>query len=87
MGLFRRSKQKDENIESLKALFDKFEYADLEKLCKEVIGKYPQPSTERLERIELLEFIWENYRKGSLIFDQVKDFAVRQGTIPQNFFE
>lgn len=86
MGLFRRTKQKDENVESMKALFDKFEYTDLEKLCNEVIGKSPQ-SNERLERIELLEFIWENYRKGSLNFQQVKDFAVRQGMIPQNFFD
>ncbi len=87
MGLFRRTKQKDENIESMKALFDKFEYTDLEKLCNEVIGKSPQPRTERLERIELLEFIWENYRKGNLNFQQVKDFAVRQGIVSQNFFD
>ena len=87
MGLFRRSKQKDENIEPLKALFDKFEYTDLEKLCNGVIGKSPQPSNGRLERIELLEFIWENYRKGSLNFQQVKDFAVKQGTVSQNFFD
>jgi hypothetical protein len=87
MGLFGRSKQKDENVEHLKTLFDKFEYADLEKLCKEVIGKTSQSSNERLERIQLLEFIWENYRKGSLNFQQVKDFAIKQGTIPQNFFD
>jgi hypothetical protein len=87
MGLFRRSKQKDENVEQLKALFDRFEYTDLEKLCKDVIGKFPQSSTERIERIQILEFIWENYRKGSLNFDQVKDFAVKQGTVSQNFFD
>lgn len=87
MWLFRRSKQKDEKIEQLKALFDKLEFADLEKLCKEVIGKIPQSNNERAERIQLLEFIWKNYRKGTLNFEQVKDFAIKQGTVPQNFFD
>ncbi len=87
MGLFGRTKQKDEKVELLKALLDKFEFTDLEKLCKEVIGKVPQSSNERIERIQLLEFIWENYRKGTLNFQQVKDFAVKQGTVPQNFFD
>lgn len=87
MGLFGRTKQKDEKVEQMKALLDKFEFTDLEKLCKEVIGKAPQSSNERIERIQLLEFIWENYRKGTLNFQQVKDFAVKQGTVPQNFFD
>lgn len=87
MGLFGRTKQKDEKVEQMKALLDKFEFTDLEKLCKEVIGKVPQSSNERIERIQLLEFIWENYRKGTLNFQQVKDFAVKQGTVPQNFFD
>ena len=87
MGLFGRTKQKDEKVEQLKALLDKFEFTDLEKLCKEVIGKVPQSSNERIERIQLLEFIWENYRKGTLNFQQVKDFAVKQGTVPENFFD
>lgn len=87
MGLFGRAKQKDEKVEQMKALLDKFEFTDLEKLCKEVIGKVPQSSNERIERIQLLEFIWENYRKGTLNFQQVKDFAVKQGTVPQNFFD
>jgi hypothetical protein len=87
MGLFGRTKQKDEKVEQLKALLDKFEFTDIEKLCKEVIGKAPQSSNERIERIQLLEFIWENYRKGTLNFQQVKDFAVKQGTVPQNFFD
>ncbi len=86
MGLFGRSKQKDEAEEQLKALFDRFEFTDIEKLCKDLIGKIPQ-SNERTERIQLLEFIWENYRKGALNFQQIKDFAIKQGTVSQNFFE
>jgi hypothetical protein len=87
MGLFGRAKQKDENIEQLNALFDKFEFTDLEKLCKEIIGRSPQSSNVRLERIPLLEFIWENYRKAALSFQQVKDFAIKQEIVPQNFFD
>ncbi len=87
MGLFGRAKQKDQNLEQMKALLEKFEYADLERLCKEVIGKLPQSDNERIERIHLLEFIWDCYKKGTLIFQQVKDFAVKQGTIPVDFFD
>jgi hypothetical protein len=87
MGLFGRSKQKDEAVEQLKALFDKFEYTDIEKLCKDVIGKVPQSSNERPERIQLLEFIWKHYREGDLNFQQVKDFAIKEGIVTPNFFD
>lgn len=87
MGLFGRSKQKDEAVEQLKALFDKFEYTDIEKLCKDVIGKIPQSSNERPERIQLLEFIWKHYREGDLNFQQVNDFAIKEGIVTPNFFD
>jgi hypothetical protein len=87
MGLFGKSKQKDKNIEQMKSLLDKLEYADLDKLCKDVIGKYPQSDSERLERIQILEFIWDYYRKGILSVQQVKDFAVKQGSISADFFD
>jgi proline dehydrogenase len=87
MGLFGGPKQKDEKIEQMKALLDKLEYADLDKLCKDVIGKSPKSDNARLERIQILEVIWECYRKGNLNFQQVKDFAVKQGSIPADFLD
>lgn len=88
MGLFGRSKQKDENLEKLKILFDRFEYPHLEKLCTDVIKKSPQMlQNERMERTEYLEFIWEQYKKGTLSFQQVSDFAVAQGIVKKEFFD
>ena len=87
MGLFGRSKQKDETVEQLKALFDRFEYTDIEKLCKDVIGKMPQSNNDRPERIQLLEFVWKHYKEQGLNFQQVKDFAIKEGIITPNFFD
>lgn len=87
MGLFRRAKQKDEKIEQMKALLDKLDYADLDKLCKEVIGKSAESDNQHLERIQILEVIWDCYSKGTLNFQQVKDFAVKQGSIPADFLD
>ena len=87
MGLFGRSKQKDITVEQLNALFDKFDYTDIEKICKNVIGKSPQSGSERPERIQLLEFIWKCYKEGNLNFQQVKDFAIKEGIVSQNFFD
>lgn len=88
MGLFGRSKQKDENAAKLQVLFDRFEYPHLEKLCKDVMKNSPQMTVdERLERTEYVEFVWEQYRKGVLSFQQVMDFAVSQGLVPKDFFD
>jgi len=87
MGLFGKPKQKDVAVEQLKALFDKFEYTDIEKLCKDVIGKLPESGNERPERIQLLEFIWKQYRNEGLDLQQVKDFAIKEGIVEPNFFE
>lgn len=87
MGLFGRPKQKDVAVEQLNALFDKFEYTDIEKLCKDVIGKVPPSSKERSERIHLLEFIWEQYRNQGLNLQQVKDFAIKEGIVTPDFFD
>ncbi len=88
MGLFGRAKQKDENLEKLKILFDRFEYPHLEKLCTDVIKQTPQvPQNERLERVEYLEFVWDQYKKGAFTFQQAMDFAVSQGIIQKDFFE
>ncbi|HJU14105.1 MAG TPA: hypothetical protein VJ792_06565 [Candidatus Nitrosotalea sp.] len=88
MGLFGRAKQKDENLEKLNILFDRFDYPHLEKLCVDLIKKSPQMrENERLERTEYVEFIWDQYKKGILSFQQVLDFAVAQGIIDKDFFD
>lgn len=88
MGLFGKAKPKDENVEKLNAIFDKFEYPHLEKLCIDVIKKSPKsPDGEHPERIQYLEFIWEQYKKGIVTFQQVEDFAVNQQIIPKDFFD
>lgn len=85
MGLF--GKQKDKNADKLQALFDRFEYPHLEKLCTDVMKKSPQMRVdERLERTEYVEFVWEQYKKGAVSFEQVMDFAVSQGLVPKDFF-
>lgn len=88
MGLFGRSKQKDENIAKLQSLLDRFEYQNLEKLCSDVIKQTPQMVVdERMERTEYLEFIWEQYKKGAVSFQQVMDFATSQGIVSKDFFD
>lgn len=88
MGLFGKAKQKDDNAEKLTALLDKFEYPHLEKLCTDIMKKSPQMmKDERMERTEYLEFIWDQYRKGAVNFQQVMDFATSQGIVSKDFFE
>ncbi len=88
MGLFGKAKQKDENVERLTALLDKFEYPHLEKLCTDVVKKSPQMmKDERMERTEYLEFIWDQYRKGTVSFQQVMDFATSEGIVSKDFFD
>lgn len=87
MGLFGKSKQKNKHVEQLNALFDKFDYVHIEKLCKNVLGKLPASSNERPEKIQLLEFIWKHYKEGDLNFQQVKDFAINEGIVSINFFD
>lgn len=88
MKLFGKSKQKDEDLEKLKTIFDKFEYPNLERLCSDVIKESPQLlGAERLERMQYMEFIWEEYKKGKFTFQQVMDFATAQGIITKDFFD
>ena len=69
-------------------MLDRFEFADLLNLCTEVIGRKLESSEkERLERIEVLDFIWENYHKGIVNFSQIKDFAIKRGIVTQAFFD
>lgn len=88
MGFFGKAKQKDENIEKLRVIFDRFEYPHLEKLCADVIKKSPKSSGgDHPERIQYIEFIWEQYKKGAITFQQVEDFAVNQQIISKDFFD
>ena len=89
MGLFGKTKQKDKMIEQLKVLLDRFEFIDLLNLCSEVSGKKLDDvnGKERLERIEILDFIWENYHKGSINFSQIKDFAIKRNIVTEAFFD
>ncbi|MGI0046033.1 MAG: hypothetical protein ACREBB_02430 [Nitrosotalea sp.] len=88
MGLFGKAKQKDVNVERLQALFDRFDYPHLEKLCTDVIKISPTSSGgERIERTQYLEFIWEQYRKGAMNFQQVMDFATSQNIVQKDFFD
>jgi len=83
MGLFGKTKQKDEAVEQIKILLDRFEFTDLLNLCSEVIGR-ELASTDKKERLERIE---ENYHKGSVNFSQVKDFAIKRGIVTQAFFD
>ena len=89
MGLFGKTKHKDKTVEQLKVLFDRFEFVDLLNLCSEVIGKKLDGTNgkERLERIEILDFIWENYNKGSINFSHIKDFAIKRSIVTEVFFD
>ncbi len=88
MGLFGKTKEKDKNVERLQALFDRFEYPHLAKLCTDVIKRTPTSvDGERIERTQYVEFIWEQYRKGAMNFQQVMDFATSQGIVPKDFFD
>ena len=89
MRLFGKTKQKDKMIEQLKVLLDRFEFVDLLNLCSEVIGKKLDDvnGKERLERIEILDFIWENYHRGSINFSQIKDFAIKRNIVTEAFFD
>jgi len=89
MGLFGKTKQKDKMIEQLKVLLDRFEFVDLLNICSEVIGKKLDDvnGKERLERIEILDFIWENYHRGSINFSQIKDFAIKRNIVTEAFFD
>lgn len=88
MGLFGKSKKKDESLEQLKSLFDKFEYTDLEKFCESVIGRKPGSiDKERITKVEVLDYVWGQYHDGKFNFDQAKDFAIKQAIVSQDFFD
>ena len=87
MGLFGRSKKKDETGEQMKVLLDNFQFADLEGFCINVLGEKPAIDKEHLSSIEVLDFIWDMYHKGKMQFSQLKEFALKNNIVAENFFE
>ena len=87
MGLFGRSKQKDETIEQMKVLLDHFQFSDLEGFCVNVLGEKPAIDKEHLSGTEILDFIWKKYHKGKVLFPQLKEYALKNNIVAENFFE
>lgn len=87
MGLFGKSKPKDDKIEQMRVLLDNFQFADLQIFCTEILGTQPAMDQEHLSSIELLDFIWDQYHKGKMQFSQIKEFALKHEIVAENFFE
>jgi predicted DNA-binding helix-hairpin-helix protein len=87
MGLFGRSKHKDEKIEQMKVLLDNFQFADLEGFCVNILREKPAIDREHLSSTEILDFIWNEYHKGKVSFSQLKEFALKNNVVAENFFE
>ena len=87
MGLFGRSKNKDETVEQMKVLLDNFQFADLEGFCVTILGEKPTIDKEHLSSTEVLDFIWDKYHKGKVQFSQLKEFALQHNIVSEIFFE
>ncbi|MDE1727586.1 MAG: hypothetical protein KGI02_01425 [Thaumarchaeota archaeon] len=87
MGLFGKSKPRDDTIEQMRVLLDNFQFADLQIFCTETLGTTPAMDQEHLSSIELLDFIWDQYHKGKIQFSQIKEFALKHEIVAESFFE
>ncbi len=87
MGLFGRSKPKDNTIEQMRVLLDNFQFADLQTFCTEVLGTTPVIDQEHLSSTEILDFVWDQYHKGKMQFSQIKEFALKHEIVAESFFE
>jgi hypothetical protein len=87
MGLFGKSKPKDDTIEQMRVLLDNFQFADLQTLCTEILGIKPAIDQEHLSSIEILDFVWDKYHNGQIQFSQVKEFALKHQIVTEGFFE
>ncbi|SMH71522.1 hypothetical protein [Candidatus Nitrosotalea okcheonensis] len=87
MGLFGKSKPRDDTIEQMRVLLDNFQFADLQIFCTEILGTTPAMDQEHLSSIELLDFIWDQYHKGKIQFSQIKEFALKYEIVAESFFE
>ena len=87
MGLFGKSKQKDDTIDQMRVLLDNFQFSDLQDFCIDILKEKPVMDKEHLSSTEVLEFIWEKYHKGEVQFSQLKEFAVKHNIVLESFFE
>ena len=87
MGLFGRSKPKDDTIEQMRVLLDNFQFSDLQTFCAETLGVKPAIDKEHLSSIEVLDFVWDQYHKRKIQFSQLKEFAIKHNVVSENFFE
>ena len=87
MGLFGRSKPKDDTIEQMRVLLDNLQFSDLQTFCAETLGVKPAIDKEHLSSIEVLDFVWDQYHKGKIQFSQLKEFAIKHNFVSENFFE
>ena len=87
MGLFGKSKPKDDTIEQMRVLLDNFQFADLQNFCSQILGVKPAIDQEHLSSIEVLDFIWDQYHKGKIQFSQLKEFALHNHVVSESFFE
>ena len=87
MGLFGRSKPKDDAVDQMRVLLDNFQFADLQTFCTETLGVKPAIDQEHLSSIEVLDFVWDQYHKGKIQFSQLKEFALRNNIVTESFFE
>ncbi|MHB8545835.1 MAG: hypothetical protein ACYDAJ_03630 [Nitrosotalea sp.] len=87
MGLFGKSKPKDDTIEQMRVLLDNFQFADLQIFCTEILGTQPAIDQEHLSNIEMLDFVWDQYHKGKMQFSQIKEFALKHQIVAESFFE
>lgn len=87
MGLFGKSKQKDDTIDQMRVLLDNFQFSDLQDFCIDILKEKPIMDKEHLSSTEVLEFIWEKYHKGAIQFSQLKEFAIKHNIVSEIFFE
>ena len=87
MGLFGKSKQKDDTIDQMRVLLDNFQFSDLQDFCIAILKEKPVMDKEHLSNTEVLEFIWEKYHKGAIQFSQLKEFAIKHNIVSESFFE
>ena len=87
MGLFGKSKQKDDTINQMRVLLDNFQFSDLQDFCIDILKEKPVMDKEHLSSTEVLEFIWEKYHKGAVQFSQLKEFAIKHNIVSESFFE
>lgn len=93
--------QWEKQYAEIEKLLDKFEIADLDKFCKNVIGASPQGDVEEYKdeetgekvideydpaREHYVDFIWDKIKDGKIKFSQIKDFGLKNRIVAPSFF-